>query len=240
VSRDPVNEMFTRLLISLIAPLLVFPILSGPPARGSEGSRVLAVVQKMESAFAALEDYACEVEQIFYREGAEDQRLRSKLYFKKNKKLRVDFSHPYSSLSIFYHDKEKEATVLPFRSLPSLRFRLSIDNPMIKTLAGQRVDQTDVGYFIEFLSKNLKEVEQGENEFYEDTEQVRFILRALDYIGGESLEKYRIFISKKFWLPTRIERYSAEDKLIEMSVISNYAVNAHLQDKFFAPWGGLK
>ncbi len=96
----------------------------------------LAVAQEMESAFETLEDYTCEVEQIFYQNGVEDQRYRFKFYFKKKKKIRVDFSHPYSALTIFYNEGDKEATVMPFRSVPALKFRFSIDNAMIKTIAG--------------------------------------------------------------------------------------------------------
>jgi len=57
--------------------------------------RILAVAQHMEAAFKGVEDYSCEVEQIFYQNGAENQRYRFKFYFKKGKKIRVDFSHPH-------------------------------------------------------------------------------------------------------------------------------------------------
>ena len=201
----------------------------------SEGNRVFGIVQKMESAVKGMEDYTCEVEQFFYQNGLEDQSYRFKFYFKRKKKIRVDFSHPYSSLTIFYSDGDKEATVIPFRSIPSLKFRFSIDNPLIKTLAGQRIDQTDMGYFLDFMSKNLKRIKQGEDEFHEDGEQVKFLFWARDYIEEKSNEKYRISISKKHWLPIRIERYSLEDKPLEKTGIKNYIINTHLEDKLFSP-----
>jgi len=189
----------------------------------------------MESAFKTIENYACEVEQIFFQNGMEDQRYRFKFYFKKQKKIRVDFSHPYSSMTLFYMDGEKEATVVPFRFMPGLKFRFAVDNPMIKTLAGQRIDQTDMGHFIDFLTKNLKGVNQGEDEFHEDKERVRFLFWARDYIEEKSLEKYRIFVSKRYWLPVRIERYTLEGKPLETTDIQNYSINTHLEDKLFVP-----
>jgi outer membrane lipoprotein-sorting protein len=189
----------------------------------------------MESAVRGMEDYTCEVEQFFFQNGMEDQSFRFKFYFKRKKRIRVDFSHPYSSLTIFYSDGDKEATVMPFRFIPSLKFRFSIDNPMIKTLAGQRIDQTDMEYFVDFMSKNLKRIKQGEDEFYEDGEQVRFLFWAKDYIEEKSNEKYRISISKKHWLPVRIERYSLEDKPLEKTGIKNYIINTRLEDKLFNP-----
>ena len=204
-------------------------------AVAGDEDRILAVAQHMEAAFKEVEDYSCEVDQIFYQNGAENQRYRFKFYFKKPKKIRVDFSHPHPGLTVIYRDGETKATVIPFRSSPVFKFRLSVDNPMLKTLAGQRINQTDMGYFIDFLSKNLKKVEQKENTFHEDEQRVEFIFRAMDYIEERSLEKYRISISKKYWLPIRIERYSSEGELLEVSDIKNYVLNAHLEDKFFLP-----
>jgi len=214
---------------------LILLMSSAYSSERSEGSRVFGIVQKMESALNEMQDYTCEVEQFFYQNGVEDQSYRFKFYFKRKKRIRVDFSHPYSSLTIFYSDGDKEATVMPFRFMPTVKFRFSIDNPMIKTLAGQRIDQTDMGYFVDFMSKNLKRIKQGEDEFYEDGEQVKFLFWAKDYIEEKSNEKYRISISKKHWLPIRIERYSLEDRLLEKTGIKNYIINTHLEDKLFNP-----
>jgi outer membrane lipoprotein-sorting protein len=216
---------------SLFFGMVVFP----SPSEGADENRVLAVVQKMESAFKMVEDYTCEAEQIFYQNGAESERYRFKFYFKRGKKIRVDFSHPYSSLTIFYGEGDREATVLPLRFLPALKFRVSVDNPVIHTPAGQRINQTDMEYFIKFLSNNLKKVKQGTDEFYEDKDQVRFWLWGLDYIEGKNLEKYRIFISKQNWLPIRIERYPLEGKPLEVTTIQNYAINTGLNDGLFVP-----
>ena len=204
-------------------------------AVAGEEDRILAVAQHMEEAFKGVEDYSCEVEQIFYQNGTENQRYRFKFYFKKGKKIRVDFSRPHPGLTIIYNDDETKATVIPLRSSPVFKFRLSVDNPLMKTLTGQRINQTDMGYFIDFLSKNLRKVKQKENTFYEDEQRVEFLFRAMDYIEERSLEEYRISISKKYWLPIRIERYSSEGKLFEVSDIKNYVLNAHLEDRFFLP-----
>ena len=204
-------------------------------AAGGDDDRILAVAQNMEASFEQLVDYTCEVEQIFYQNGAENQRYLFKFYFKKEKKIRVDFSQPHSGLTIFYNDADKEATVRPFRSLSPLKIRLSVDNSLLKTLAGQRINQTDMGYFIRFMFRNLRSVQQKENEFREDDERVEFLFWAMDYIEEKVPEKYRISISKKYWLPIRIERYNLESRRLELTDIRNYVLNAGLNDKFFVP-----
>ena len=219
-------------LLALASLLLCFENLE---ATAGDEDRILAVAKNMEAAFKKLEDYTCEVEQTFYQDGVENQRYLFRFYFKKEKKIRVDFSQPHSGLTIFYHDEDKGATVMPLRSIPGMKFRLSVDNPLMKTLAGQRINQTDMGYFVKFVLRNLKGIEERENEFHQDDERVEFLLLALDYIEEKSLEKYRISISKKNWLPIRIERYNLEDRRLEVTDIRNYVLNAHLQDKFFIP-----
>jgi len=206
-----------------------------PSSEGAEENRVLAVVQKMESAFKTVEDYSCEVEQTFYKDGEKNAVYRFKFYFKKKRKIRVDFSRPHSSLTIFYTEGDKEATVLPLRFLYAMKFRLSIENPIIHTPAGQWINQTDMGYFVDFLFKNLEQVKQKDDELYEDKDQIRFWLWAMDYIQGKNPEKYRIFVSKQYWLPIRIERYDLEGRPLEVSMIQDYAINAHLSDKLFVP-----
>ena len=220
------------LLLSLASLLLLSENLE---ATAGTRDQILDVAQNMDAAFKKLEDYSCEVEQVFYKDGVENQRYLFKFYFKKEKKIRVDFSQPHSGLTLFYKNEDQEATVRPFRSLPGLKFRLSIDNPLMKTLAGQRISQTDMGYFIQFVFRNLRNVEQKENEFRQDDDRVEFLFWAKDYIEEKFPEKYRISISKKYWLPIRIERSTLEDRRLELTDIRNYVLNARLQDKFFVP-----
>jgi len=228
--------MSKGLLVFLFFPFFLILLMSSAySSERSESDPVFEVLQKMESAVKRMEDYTCEVEQFFYQDGVADQSYRFKFYYKKEKRIRVDFSHPYSSLTIYYSDGDKDATVKPFRFMPTLKFRFSIDNPMLKTLAGQRIDQTDMGYFVDFMSKNLKRIKQGEDEFSEDGEQVKFLFWAKDYIEEKLDEKYRISISKRHWLPIRIERYSLGGRLLEKTEIKNYIINTHLEDKLFNP-----
>lgn len=198
-------------------------------------NKVLHIAQKMTSAFQKMEDYTCEVEQIYHEEGIEGRYYRFKYYFKKGKKIRVEFSKPYPGTAVLYSQGSKEATVIPFKFFPALKFRISIQSSMIKTPTGQRIDQTDVGYFIDFLLQNLKKVKQNDDKFQEDREHVTFLLWALDYINGEKVEKYKIVISKKNWLPVLIERYDLDGNPVETAHIKNCVTNTYLDERLFDP-----
>ncbi len=208
---------------------------AGAPAEPQEEKRVLAVAEKMRAVFQGVEDYSSEVEQIYFRDGAEKERYRFKYFFKKPGRIRVEFISPHSGLIVFYRRGEGEATLRPFPSFPSLQFNFSIDNSILQTPTGQSINQTDMIFFIDFLFRNLAGVPQEDDQFQERKEEVNFLFWGRDYVKGEKPERYHIFISRESWFPVRIERYSPEGKPMETSIIRNYVVNSHPPDAFFTP-----
>ena len=226
--------MIKDLLILLVSAVILLQVTGlAAPVEVPHENEILAVVQRMVSVFEKVEDFTCETEVTYYKKGVEDQRWRVMFFFKKEKKFRVDFSSPYKGLSIFYRGGGEKLIVRPFRFFPALSFSLSIDDAIAKTPSGQRIDQTDVGYFIRFVFNNLGSIEQRENEFHEDEEQIAFLFWALDYIEGKSLEKYRVFVSKKIWFPLRVERYDHEGTLIELIIFRNHTIDSHLEGTVF-------
>ena len=220
--------------------IVLFPISLAAKAKdGSIENRVLAVAQKMASAFERVDDYACDVETIFYQgwqHGTGYERYRFKFYFKRKKKIKVDFDEPYPGTIVIYSEGKEEAIVIPFGFMPGLKFNLSLKNPMVKMPSGQRLDQTDMGYFIDFVFRSLKKTEQEDGELREERGKITFFLNALDHINREKMERYRIVISKKNWLPIGIERYELDGTLVESMQIRNYSINIHLDDHLFRPW----
>jgi outer membrane lipoprotein-sorting protein len=224
-------KAFSIFLVSAVTLLEATSL--GAPAEPSGKEEILAVVHRMVSVFEKMEDFTCETEVTYYEGGIEDQQWRVKFFFKKGNKFRVDFSHPFKGMSVFYKGGDEELTVRPLSFLRALKLRLSIDNPIAKTPSGQRIDQTDVAYFIRFIFKNLKSVEQRENEFQDDGQRIQFLFWALDYIEGEHLEKYRVFVSRENWFPVRVERHNPQGDLVELIVFENFVINAHLEDELF-------
>jgi outer membrane lipoprotein-sorting protein len=112
---------------------------------------------------------------------------------------------------------------------------VSVENRLVKTPGGQRLDQTDIGHFIDFLFRSIKGVRQKDSEFHEDGQRISFFLWAQDYVGGEKVEKYRVIISKEDWLPVLIARHDEDGTPIEIAHIKNYSINNHLEDGLFRP-----
>lgn len=167
----------------------------------SDEKRIVAVVQKMISVVENTDSFTCETEVTYYTAGVADEQWRLTFFFKRNKKFRVDFSYPYRWMSVFYTGGDEKLTVRPLRFIPGVKLSFSIDNPRVKTPSGQRIDQTDVAYFIRFIMENLKVIQQGENKFQEDEDRITFLFWARDYIEGKYLEQYRVSVSKKKLVP---------------------------------------
>ena len=221
-----------------IATIIAFIFLKGAEiekvSEDSAAKQILAVAQKMISTIKEIDDFISEAEIIYYKKVKEDKCYRLTYFFNRKGFFRIHLSRPFPGVTVFYKRGEEKLTIKPFRFLP-LKFRFSIYSAMVKGPSGQRIDQSDVGYIIEFFYKNIKWIQEGENEFFEEENQIEFMFWALDYIENKNLEKYRVFVSKENWLPTRIERYNLEDKPIEITIFKKYTINPHLKDKFFLP-----
>ena len=66
--------MMQRAVLILFVFVYLFLHLGNLEAVSEDEDRVPAVARNMETAFKRVEDYTCEMEQIFYRDGTEDQR----------------------------------------------------------------------------------------------------------------------------------------------------------------------
>jgi outer membrane lipoprotein-sorting protein len=217
--------------------ILLFLLSSTPPgaAAAPDRDQVLNILKEMKNQFQQIQDYSCEVEQIYFINAEERQRIYFTYSFKRGVGIRIDFSYPQGGMRVFYRRGEEKATVFPVRALPGLKFRLSLQNSLLRSFTGQQIDQTDMGYFIDFLERSLMNSAQQNFDLVEGKEEVTFLLFARDYIEGKTPEKYRITLSKSIWFPLHIERYSLENIPIEKSVIRNYTLNAHPTDQFFSP-----
>lgn len=225
----------SNLALRVLLLLLAMGVIPNLASAARAENQVLEAAQKMKKSYQRIENYSSEVEQVYFGHHEEDERYLFTYSFKKPNKIRVDFLKPHSGLSVFYRQGEEEAVIRPFPSLPFLKFRISIENSLIKTPTGQRLNQTDMGYFIDFLFRNLATVPQKDHQFQEAKNQVHFLFWAKDYVQGGEAEKYRIFLSRQNWFPVRIERYSPQGVPIEFSTIQDYVFNRQLSNSLFSP-----
>jgi outer membrane lipoprotein-sorting protein len=220
------------LLIVAIALLALSPPDSHAQA-GSDRERIMEIAGRIEDTYGKIQSYSCDIEGIYFSLGQEFQRYIFKFYFFKPDRFRIEFSRPYSGVTVFYTDGEKDFISRPFHAFPSVLYRLSADNPLFKSPTGQKLSQLHMSYFISFLRRNARELPQDNSDFRDDEVAVSFWLSAKDYLAGKVLERYRISIYKKVWLPARLERYDSEGHPLEYTFFINYQIDPPVDRAFF-------
>jgi outer membrane lipoprotein-sorting protein len=222
-----------RLLLFIAIALLALQPADSQAQIISDRERILEIAGRIEDTYGKLQSYACDIEGIYFSSGKEFQRYIFKFYFLKPDRFRIEFSRPYSGMTVFYTDGEKEFTSRPFQAYPDVLYRFSVDNPLFTSPAGQRMSQLHLNYFLAFLKRNARELPQDNFDFRTDEETVSFWLSARDYLTGKVPERYRIFIYKKVWMPARFERYDAEDHPLEYTIFRNYEIDPSRGRAFF-------
>jgi outer membrane lipoprotein-sorting protein len=202
---------------------------------GTDRGRILEVANRIEEAYGKLQSYACDIEGIYFSSGRELERYDFRFYFRKPDRFRIEFSRPYSGMTIFYTEGEKDFTSRPLAAFPSVQFRFSVNNPLFRSPSGQAVNQLHLRYFLGFLRDNARTLPQENADFKSDGDILSFRLNAKDYVKGQVPERYRIYIDSRLWLPARFERFDLAGTPLEFTIFSNYRINPALDGAFFEP-----
>ena len=190
----------------------------------SSGDRIVALAEKMISVVEGVEDFQCNTEIQYFREGKEYKRYRFVFFTEKSGTVRLRFSRPYPGVSAFYKKGDEKVTVQPFRFLPIVKFRLSLTNPRVISPSGQRIDQGTMEYLIQFFYDNCDVIRKNDGQFIEEGDKIDCMFWAKDYTGKEELNRYRLVVSKKNWFPARIERYNQKEEPIEVITFNDYEI----------------
>jgi outer membrane lipoprotein-sorting protein len=222
-----------RCILMIAIALLTLHPLDCRAQGGKDRERILEVGNRIEEAYGKLQSYACDIEGIYFKSGREFERYVFRFYFRKPDRFRIEFSRPYSGVTIFYSEGEKELTSRPLAAFPSVQFRFSVSNPLFKSPSGQAVNQMHLRYFLGFLRDNARTLPQENADFKYVGESLSFWLNAKDYVEGKLPERYRIYIDSRLWLPSRFERFGLAGTPLEFTIFTNYRINPALDGAFF-------
>ena len=191
----------------------------------ASGSHIVAAVQKMAATFETVESFSCETEIRYYRDGKQDKRFVFTLHAETPGSVSLTFSRPYPGVKVVYHQGDDKLTIKPFKFLPIISFSLSIDNPLVKSPSGQRIDHCTIEYLITFLRENGELISKRASEYREGKERLEFICWAKDYTNEKELNRYRVVVLKENWFPSRVERYNQHNLPIEIISFKNYTID---------------
>ena len=218
------SVMRYRVLVILVTVLSVAPIGRGSLSADSSGSHIVAAVQKMAATLGTVEEFRCETDVRYYRDGKAGKRFLFTLHARAQGSVSLTFSRPYPGVKVLYQQGDDTLTIKPFRFLPIVSFRLSIHNPLVTSPSGQRIDHCTLEYLIAFLRGNGELITRRASEYSEDEEKIEFTCWAKDYTDEKELNRYRLVVSKEHWLPVRVERYNQHNLPVEIITFTKYSI----------------
>jgi outer membrane lipoprotein-sorting protein len=191
----------------------------------ASGSHIVAAVQKMIAALETVEGFRCETDIRYYRNGKADKRFMFTLHAETQGTVSLTFSRPYPGVKVVYRQGDTKLRIKPFKFLPIVTFSLSIDNPLVTSPSGQRIDHCTLDYLVKFLHENGELITKRASEYCEGEDRIEFICWAKDYTNKKGLNRYRVVVLKEHWFPVRVERYDQHNLPIEIITFKNYTID---------------
>ena len=191
------------------------------------------LVNRMQAAYAAVEDYRTEVEIKVYSIDGSKNSKKFIYTFKKPDRIRLDFEQPHPGMIVVYPDKNGKVVIQPSGWTRFFKLHLSPDSFLLQNPSKQRIDQTDLGSLIRNISRSLTDQRRGPVEVAEDNGRIELRVLADDHFRQGVVTRYRFLIDKKRRLPAGVEESTPNGLLKRKVTFRNLRVNIGVADSFF-------
>ena len=225
-------------MVSLLLRLLLFTPTLATSLSAPTQEEVASIMRKMETAYGRAEDYQTETEVRVYRDGQVAEARRFRYTFKKPNHIRLDFETPYPGMILVYPDEDGKAVVKPGGWAGFLRFHLAPDSRLLRTSAGQRIDQTDMGLLIQNISQSVTDRRRGEVRLSEEDGRVVIEVLAEDHFLAGVSTLYRFYVDEKLWLPVEVQEFTPDGVLKREVFFRGLRTSIGISDAFFRIGGG--
>ncbi|MFC0225094.1 DUF1571 domain-containing protein [Serratia aquatilis] len=151
--------------------------------------------------------------------------------------VRMDFSDPHHGAVLIYAPDSDRARVWPFGlgTLPVVS--LSPDNALIQDPNGHRVDQSDIGTFLQTLrglQQNGKTTVVGK-EILSGQPVLHVSVIGSAGIMVSQVHRFDVWLESRHAFPVKIISYGANGQLIETVVMDAIVYNMQFPADFFTP-----
>ena len=216
----------------------VFASDSGAGLSPAKVEYIAEIIGKVKAVYAQIEDYQMETEVKIYNEGQIVETERFLYTFKKPDHTRIDMESPYAGMVLVYPGEDGKVTIKPGGLIGFLKLHLFPDSALLRTAAGQRIDQTNLGLLIKNIGHSLTDRRRGEVRITEQDGQVRIEVLAEDHFLAGVLTLYHFFIDKTRWLPVKVREFTPKGILKREVRFRNLRTSIGITDGFFSINGG--
>jgi outer membrane lipoprotein-sorting protein len=199
-----------------------------------DGEHVEGIIGKMKAAYAQVEDYQMETEVKVYKEGQVVETKRFLYTFRKPDHIRIDMESPYAGMVLVYPGEDGKVAVKPGGLFGFLKLHLSPDSALLRTAAGQRIDQTDIGLLVKNIDHSLTDRRHGEASVSGGEDgQVLIEVLAEDHFLAGVLTLYHFSIDKTRWLPVEVREFTPKGILKREVRFRNLRTSIGIPESFF-------
>ena len=146
----------------------------------------------------------------------------------------MEFIKPFSGMILTYNPAKKEVRLKPLRMAGRI-VSLSPDNPMVRSSAGHKVDESDIGSLlgvIATLQTNGETCISG-TQCLSGNDTLQMKITGNDSFTFRGIHQYDLWLDKKTCLPMKAVSYGLKGELIEELFLDNLIIDIVLPDEFF-------
>jgi outer membrane lipoprotein-sorting protein len=228
---NPTSKCLSRCFFASLTLLAACLMIFSAVVHGGED--VETVLKKMEAAYDEVKDYQTDVEVRIYKKDGTFKTERSLYTFKKPKSIRLDLVSSHPRMILVYPDRNGKVLMRLPGLLPVFTFHLMLDDPLLETPSGQRIDQTDLGLLIKNIRHSLTDQRRGPVSISEDKDTIQIQALANDHFREGVETTYRFLISKELWLPVEVGRSTPIGVQEGRIIFRNLRININVPDSLF-------
>lgn len=212
----------------MLSAIMLAAALTGIPPAGTPPDPLASAIEH----YRTVESYRATIHST--HAGGEEY---IRYFYRKPGFVRMEFIRPREGATLIYSPVTRRVRVWPFGTGHFPELNLSPDNPLICSLSGMRVDQSDFGV----LFDNIRILRQGGNIEILGEERISGRL-AVHFIvtGGSGIEVAGVHRSE-LWLdtaslfPIKVISRDLQDVIIESVMMEDLEINAKLPEMLFNP-----
>jgi outer membrane lipoprotein-sorting protein len=204
---------------------------TAPPSASRDDVETL--LKRMEAAYDEVKDYQTDVEILLFKEDGSFKTEKSLYTFKKPKWIRLDFVSPHPGMVLVYPDPDGKVLMRPQGALSILTSHLALNDPLLGTPSGQRLDQTDLGVLIKNIRHSVTDQRRGPVSLSENKEAIRIQVLADDHFREGVESRYQFLISKGLWLPVEVGEATTQGVQEGRIIFRNLRTNINVPDELF-------
>lgn len=191
------------------------------------------ILKQMEAAYDEVNDYQAEVEVMLFEKDGSIKSEKSLYTFKKPKWIRIELLPPSPGIVLVYPDPNGKALMKPQGVLSVLTFHLSLDDLLLQSPSGQRMNQTDLGLLIKNIRHSVTDQRRGPVSLSEDKDTFQIQVLADDHFRRGVETSYQYLISKELRLPVEVGAATANGVQEGKIIFRNLRTNIDVADELF-------